>query len=91
LDSPDNPTIEFTVFDGDKRVDAMASTFVQGLRDAPEGDGVDMRPRLIILDIQSDDELVGKDLRVGVSVVDRDMRSATDQRIMRAVAHPNNR
>ena len=89
LGSPQNPTTSFEVFVGTSRVDAMASTYKQGLKISENG--AEMIGRNVILDIQVDDELDGMQVRFVVRIDDVDGVSISDERILLAKPHPNNR
>ena len=89
LDAPNNPTTEFRVFHGADRVDLMAATYVQGL--APVGSGTyEMIGRLVLLNILSDAELDGVEVRFEVHVTDVHGAWASDARTLTAMPHPNN-
>lgn len=86
-----NPTTTFRAFAGGQRVDLDAADFTQGLRPIPETGGVGMIGRLLILDIQSDDELAGATVRIEVTVRDTAGAAAGDERTVVGVPHPDNR
>ena len=88
LTSPDNPTTTFEIFVGDNRVDAMASTYTQGLRVSSRG--AEMIGRNVILDIEDDSELDGVEVRFSVQLDDVDGVSVSDERTLIARPHPNN-
>ena len=88
LSDPSNPTIVFEVFSGADRVDAMASTYTQGLK--PATDGVEMVGRQVILDIANDSQLEGQTLRFVVTVMDTDGVTVRSEKEVIAKAHPNN-
>jgi len=89
---PGNPTTEFRVFRGDERVDLMASMYTQGIDPVPGGDGTEfqMVGRLVILDIETCEDLDGDTVRVEVSVEDAHGTRVTDERTVVAVPHPFN-
>lgn len=88
LSHPDNPVTTFEVFVGADRVDAMASSYRQGLE---LSDGVlEMLGRTVILDIQDDSELDGVTVRFALSVRDADGAVLSDERTLVAIPHPNN-
>jgi hypothetical protein len=88
LSAPENPTTTFEVFVGTDRFDAMASTYVQGLK--VETTGAEMIGRNVILNIEDDSELDGATVRFVVSVMDVDGVLVTDERTLMATPHPNN-
>ncbi len=89
LSDPSNPSTLFEAFVGDTRVDAMASSYRQGLK---VRDGVaEMIGRTVILDIEDDSELAGATVRFVVTVEDVDGLSLSDERTLIAVPHPDNR
>jgi hypothetical protein len=88
LTDSQNPTSTFEVFMGGTRVDAMASTYKQGLRVSSLG--AQMIGRNVILDIQDDSELDGATVRFVVRVDDVDGVSVSDERTLIARPHPNN-
>jgi len=90
LDAPDNPTTDFQVWSGGARVDVMAAHYVQGLEPGPDANTYEMIGRLVILDIQADDELAGAQVRFLVSVTDTAGNSASCELMLTAVRHPNN-
>lgn len=87
---PRNPTTEFRVFRGMDRVDLMASSYTQGLDPVAGADGAEMVGRFVILDIDSDAELDGMMVRIEVTVSATDGTTLQDERMVRAVPHPNN-
>lgn len=88
LSDPSNPQTTFEAFVGDTRVDAMASSYKQGLR---VRDGVaEMIGRQVILDIEDDDELDGATVRFTVTVEDTGGITLSDERTLTAVKHPGN-
>lgn len=89
LSSAKNPTTRFEVYVGNERVDAMASTYVQGLREDDEGYSV-MIGRTVILDIADDSELAGQTLRFVVELVDVNGEVVQDERNLVAGPHPSN-
>ena len=91
LSDPDNPTSEFRVFVGELRRDlAAANRFKQGLESIPGTGAVGTVGRLVILDIQDDDELADVMVRFEVSVTDSRGATAEDAVDLVAVPHPNN-
>jgi hypothetical protein len=88
LSSPQNPTTTFEVFMGTDRVDAMASSYTQGLKISSRG--AEMIGRNVILDIQDDSELDGAQVRFVVHLDDVDGTSVSDERNLVAIPHPNN-
>jgi len=88
LSNPNNPTITFEVFKGNTRIDAMASTYTQGLKMTQEG--AEMVGRQIILAITSDSELDGVMVRFVVTVRDITGISVRDERSLLVRPHPNN-
>ncbi len=88
LSDPNNPQTSFEVFVGDLRVDAMASSYKQGLR--PGVGGVEMIGRTVILDIQDDAELAGTEVLFRVSLSDAEGVMLSDERTLTAQADPNN-
>lgn len=88
LSNPQNPQTTFEAFVGDARVDAMASSYKQGLR-VREG-VAEMIGRQVILDIEDDDELDGATVRFTVTVEDASGITLTDARTLTAVKHPGN-
>jgi hypothetical protein len=86
---PTNPQTEFRAFRGDQRIDARASSYIQGLDPVPGEDGVhQMVGRLLILNIDSCDALTGETIRVEVTVTDVNGVTATDTRTVTAVPDP---
>lgn len=89
LSHPDNPTGEFRVFEGERRVDISdASRFTQGLE--PIGDGFGTVGRLVVLDIADDAELDGASVRFEVSVEDVDGHAASDEVALTLYPFPGN-
>ncbi len=88
LSDPRNPQTTFEAFVGDARVDAMASSYKQGLRE--QGGVAEMIGRQVILDILDDDELDGATVRFRVTVEDADGVVLSDERTLTAVKHPGN-
>lgn len=88
LSDPTNPRTTFEVYQGLQRVDAMASSYQQGLRPSPAG--VEMVGRTVILDIESDSDLAGMELRFVVTIEDYDGVVVSDERLVQGIAHPNN-
>ena len=88
LSDPNNPQTTFEAYVGDTRVDAMASSYRQGLR---VSNGVaEMIGRQVILDILDDDELAGATVRFVVSVEDAGGIKLSDERTLMALPHPDN-
>jgi hypothetical protein len=85
---PRNPRTEFRAYRGEERIDARASSYVQGLDPIPGEDGHQMVGRLLILDIDSCDALADETVRVEVTVEDVDGVTATDRRTVTAVPDP---
>jgi hypothetical protein len=90
LQDPSNPTTAFTVFVGNDRVDADASSYTQGLDPSDSSDGYEMIGRFVILDIMNDSELDSVDIRLAVEVVGTNGNSASDSRLLVAEPHPAN-
>ncbi len=90
LSDPSNPTTSFTVTVAGSRVDANASNYTQGLDPAAASRTYEMVGRLVILDIQQDDELADTEVVFRVQVTDTRGNSASDQRTLTAVPHPAN-
>ena len=90
LQDPSNPTTTFRVFMGADRVDLDASSYTQGLDPVADSSQHEMIGRLVILDIQSDDELDGASLRVQVEVTPAAGLGAIDERMLIAAPHPAN-
>ncbi len=89
LSDPSNPTTEFHVYVGSQRVDLGAAHYVQGLD--PVGDGsFQMVGRAVILDITSDTQLDGMEIRFTVDVTAADGTHASDERMLVAHPDPNN-
>lgn len=88
LSAEGNPQTTFEAFVGDMRVDAMASSYRQGLR--PTENGLEMVGRAVILDIEDDSELAGAEVLFRVSVVDARGIMLSDERVVIAQPHPNN-
>lgn len=89
LQSPDNPTAQFRVFEGDVRVDiAEATLFTQGLEEVDGGYGT--IGRLVILDITDDAELDGATVRFEVAILDVHGKSASDAVELTLYAFPGN-
>lgn len=84
-----NPEIHFKVYDGDERVDA-SNAFIQGLDNTRWRDTYEVVGRFVFLDIESDDELVGRTLRFTAELTDVDGVVLTDERTLGAVASPFN-
>ncbi len=91
LGDPDNPTTWFRVFDGDVQVDAGLE-YVQGIKPVPgEPYTYEMVGRRVILDIDSDAELAGHEIRMEVEFLDALGNHLTDARTLVAQPHPLNR
>jgi len=90
LRDPSNPTTEFSVFRGTDRVDLGAANYTQGLDPVAGTSEYEMIGRLVILDIQADDELDGVELRFDAEVVDANGVRVTDTRTVVGVPHPAN-
>ena len=88
LSDSENPQTTFEAFVGDTRVDAMASSYRQGLS-ALDG-YAQMLGRQVILDILDDDELDGAMVRFTVTVEDASGIVLTDERSLTAIKHPDN-
>lgn len=89
LSDPSNPTTVFHVYAGGQQVDADAAHYVQGLD--PVGDGTfEMVGRAVILDITSDTQLDGMEIRFTVDVTAVDGTQASDERMLIARPDPNN-
>jgi hypothetical protein len=91
LDDPNNPLTVFEAFEGDQQVDMDASTYKQGIDPVDDEPGVyEMIGRRVILDITSDDELDGKEVRMTVRVEDTNGVVVEDGRTLLAIPHPLN-
>ena len=90
LADPDNPTTEFRIFRGNQRVDGNIANYVQGYEPVPGSDLSEMHSRIVIIDIEHDSELDGDEVRFEVTVTDADGVSASDERTLTAIRHPNN-
>ena len=88
LSDPANPTTTFEAYVNGARVDAMASTYRQGLE--IRGGVAEMIGRTVILDILDDSELDGAMVRFVVSIEDADGVMLSDERDLVAVADPAN-
>lgn len=88
LSDPQNPQTTFEAFVGATRVDAMASSYRQGLEVG--GGFAEMVGRQVILDILDDDELDGMTVRFAVTVEDVAGIQLTDERTLTAIKHPDN-
>lgn len=88
LTDPSNPTTTFEIFSGQERLDAMASSYTQGI--AMQDGVAQMLGRKVILDIEEDDDIAGLMVRFTVEVRDVDGVVVFDTRNLRAVPHPNN-
>jgi hypothetical protein len=91
LDEPTNPVTVFEAFEGEQQVDMDASTYKQGI-DPVEGEpGIyQMLGRRVILDITSDDQLDGKEVRMTVRIEDTNGVVVEDERTLLAIPHPLN-
>lgn len=91
LEDPSNPTTEFQVWLGSDRVDAEASTYIQGLRPSMTEDGAyEMIGRLIILEAERDEELHEMTVELRVVFASADEEPLVDARTIRAISHPLN-
>ncbi len=91
LEDPTNPLTEFSVYLGERRVDADVANFRQALRSAfGTTDVYEMVGRFVILAIEDDDELVGQTVQLRVKVTDHNGAVYRDTRDLLAVKHPNN-
>ena len=93
LQDPTNPTTEFMVFAGGRRMDIRTARYTQGLKpaDPSAGENVhEMVGRLVILDIARDSELDGVEVEFSVTVTGADGTKAEDARTLIAVPHPQN-
>jgi hypothetical protein len=91
LDDPDNPLTVLRAFLDGEQIDLDASTYKQGIDPVPGEPGVyQMIGRRLILDIQSDDELDGRECLIDVTITDRDGVEVHDERTIIAVPSPFN-
>ena len=88
LSDPQNPQTTFEAFVGDARVDAMASSYRQGLQKT--NGFAEMIGRQVILEILDDDELDGVSVRFSVTLQDADGIELRDERTLMAIKHPDN-
>lgn len=88
LTATNNPTTRFTVLRDGARLDIDASRYTQGLESA--GEHFEMIGRLVILDIQTDDEVANAEVELTVEVTDVNGRAASDTRRLIAVPSPDN-
>ena len=88
LSDPQNPQTTFEAFVEDIRVDAMASSYRQGLE--ATGGFAQMVGRQVILDILDDEELDGITVRFSVAIEDAAGVQLHDERTLTAIKHPDN-
>jgi hypothetical protein len=89
LGDPSNPTITFRAFEGSTQVD-IGVEYTQGLKDGGEEFRYQLLGRRVILAIESDTELDGREVRLEVELSDADGNVLTDERTLMAEPHPLN-
>lgn len=80
---PNNPTTTFRVFRDGAPIDFDGTTYQLGMTPSPGmSDSYEIVGRLVLLDLSSETELDGVELRVEVRVVDADGTTVTDERLV---------